>query len=208
MEKFIVNEGKVQLNGHIRIGGAKNAALPIMAASILCAGTSVIHDVPNLSDIMSVSYTHLNCLGKLLWQQRWLILQKTIWGGERIYGFRFLTKRFIQGHYIISVSYTHLIAGYIEYAFRPSGFEQYEYFRPVALYQAVWQVVVFSGVCIFNSWQSKKKQFYTGVCFMLGISGAAMGRFVLGFLYISAHPGSVSYTHLDVYKRQVQTVEL
>ncbi|WP_418626655.1 UDP-N-acetylglucosamine 1-carboxyvinyltransferase [Anaerosinus sp.] len=52
MEKFIVNEGKVQLNGYIRIGGAKNAALPIMAASILCAGTSVIHDVPNLSDIM------------------------------------------------------------------------------------------------------------------------------------------------------------
>ena len=36
-----------------------------------------------------------SCLGKLLWQQRWLILRKTIWGGERIYGFRFLTKRFI-----------------------------------------------------------------------------------------------------------------
>lgn len=97
------------------------------------------------------------------------------------------------GHFVyqsvIGMPDTGKIAGYIEYAFRPSGFEQYEYFRPVALYQAVWQVVVFSGVCIFNSWQSKKKQFYTGVCFMLGISGAAMGRFVLGFLYISAHPG-------------------
>lgn len=50
MEKFIV-KGEVQLNGTIRVSGAKNAILPIMAATLLCSGVSVIHDVPYLRDI-------------------------------------------------------------------------------------------------------------------------------------------------------------
>lgn len=50
MEKFIV-KGEVQLNGTIRVSGAKNAILPIMAATLLCSGVSVIHDVPHLRDI-------------------------------------------------------------------------------------------------------------------------------------------------------------
>ncbi|MEN6413711.1 MAG: UDP-N-acetylglucosamine 1-carboxyvinyltransferase [Veillonellales bacterium] len=50
MEKFIVN-GEVQLFGSIRVSGAKNATLPIMAATLLCSGVSVIHDVPFLRDI-------------------------------------------------------------------------------------------------------------------------------------------------------------
>lgn len=53
MDKFIVT-GEVQLKGNIRISGAKNAALPIMAATTLCSGTSVIHDVPDLSDIRNM----------------------------------------------------------------------------------------------------------------------------------------------------------
>lgn len=50
MEKFIVR-GEVQLNGNIRVSGAKNAILPIMAATLLCSGISIIHDIPYLSDI-------------------------------------------------------------------------------------------------------------------------------------------------------------
>ena len=50
MEKFIV-KGEVQLNGTIRMSGAKNAILPIMAATLLCSGISIIHDVPYLRDI-------------------------------------------------------------------------------------------------------------------------------------------------------------
>ncbi|BBB93259.1 MAG TPA: UDP-N-acetylglucosamine 1-carboxyvinyltransferase [Methylomusa anaerophila] len=50
MEKFIV-KGEVQLTGNVRVSGAKNATLPIMAATLLCSGISVIHDVPNLRDI-------------------------------------------------------------------------------------------------------------------------------------------------------------
>ena len=44
-------EGPVQLKGQIRINGSKNAALPIMAATLLAAGPSTIRDVPDLSDI-------------------------------------------------------------------------------------------------------------------------------------------------------------
>ena len=50
MEKFIV-QGEVQLSGSVQISGAKNATLPIMAASLLSSGVSVIHNVPFLRDI-------------------------------------------------------------------------------------------------------------------------------------------------------------
>lgn len=53
MEKFIVN-GEVQLRGNIRISGAKNATLPVMAASLLCSGESHIYDVPELRDIKAM----------------------------------------------------------------------------------------------------------------------------------------------------------
>ena len=50
MEKFIV-QGEVQLSGSIKASGAKNATLPIMAATLLCSGVSVIKGIPNLRDI-------------------------------------------------------------------------------------------------------------------------------------------------------------
>lgn len=61
MDAFSI-EGPVTLNGKIRIGGSKNAALPIMAAAILAPGASTIKDVPVLSDI-SVTQTLLESLG-------------------------------------------------------------------------------------------------------------------------------------------------
>lgn len=53
MDKFIVT-GEVQLKGDVKVSGAKNAALPIMAAAALCAGETVIHGVPDLSDIRTM----------------------------------------------------------------------------------------------------------------------------------------------------------
>ncbi len=44
-------EGPVRLSGSVKINGSKNASLPIMAASILAKGKSVISSVPQLSDI-------------------------------------------------------------------------------------------------------------------------------------------------------------
>ena len=50
--------GPVRLDGEITVGGSKNAALPIMAATLLAGGKTTLHSVPNLSDI--------GVMGKLL----------------------------------------------------------------------------------------------------------------------------------------------
>lgn len=61
MEKFIVT-GEVQLLGQVEVSGAKNATLPIMAASLLSGGVSVIKRVPELRDIAMME-TILGLLG-------------------------------------------------------------------------------------------------------------------------------------------------
>ncbi len=43
--------GGSRLKGSVDISGAKNAALPIMAASILCEGETVLRGVPDLADV-------------------------------------------------------------------------------------------------------------------------------------------------------------
>ncbi len=53
MEKLLI-EGGVRLNGEVTIGGAKNAVLPIMAASILNSGENIISNVPRLKDIITM----------------------------------------------------------------------------------------------------------------------------------------------------------
>ncbi|MDN5293038.1 MAG: UDP-N-acetylglucosamine 1-carboxyvinyltransferase [Eubacteriales bacterium] len=50
MEKLII-EGGTPLEGTVRISGAKNAVLPILAASLLANSPCYIHDVPDLADV-------------------------------------------------------------------------------------------------------------------------------------------------------------
>jgi UDP-N-acetylglucosamine 1-carboxyvinyltransferase len=50
LESFVI-EGGTPLAGELRIQGAKNAALPILAATVLAGGSYTIYDVPRLSDI-------------------------------------------------------------------------------------------------------------------------------------------------------------
>ena len=50
MSKIIVKGGS-SLNGTIKVDGAKNATLPILAASLLASGESIIEDVPELEDV-------------------------------------------------------------------------------------------------------------------------------------------------------------
>lgn len=55
MEKIIVRGGN-KLNGMVEIEGAKNAVLPILAASILpTEGRTVLHNVPILSDVFTMN---------------------------------------------------------------------------------------------------------------------------------------------------------
>lgn len=50
MSKLLI-EGGHRLSGEIRLQGAKNSALPILAATLLGKNRSIIHNCPNLSDV-------------------------------------------------------------------------------------------------------------------------------------------------------------
>lgn len=50
MDKFVI-KGPTPLKGEIAISGSKNAALPLMAASLLGDGPSTLHLIPKLRDI-------------------------------------------------------------------------------------------------------------------------------------------------------------
>src|SRR5205085_11813607 len=53
MDKIRIRGGR-PLAGAIPIGGAKNAALPLMAASLLTDETLVLENLPNLADIATM----------------------------------------------------------------------------------------------------------------------------------------------------------
>lgn len=53
MDKIIV-EGGSKLTGLITVSGAKNAVLPIIAASLLSEGCCLIQDVPKLTDVKTI----------------------------------------------------------------------------------------------------------------------------------------------------------
>lgn len=61
MQKFIVTGGQ-RLRGELTLQGSKNSALPIMAASLMCAEECVLKNCPKLTDIYSASRI-LNCVG-------------------------------------------------------------------------------------------------------------------------------------------------
>ena len=57
MDMFVIRGGR-PLQGRVRVSGAKNAALPIMAAALAADGPTLLHNVPDLMDV--------NTLGQLL----------------------------------------------------------------------------------------------------------------------------------------------
>lgn len=62
MTEILVNGGK-RLSGEISVQGAKNSVLPVLAATLLCGGESVIHNCPELSDVETSLkiLRHLGC---------------------------------------------------------------------------------------------------------------------------------------------------
>ncbi len=60
MDKLIISGG-VPLEGEIRISGAKNAALPVLAATLLADGPMTVRNVPHLQDIT----TTMELLGRM-----------------------------------------------------------------------------------------------------------------------------------------------
>jgi UDP-N-acetylglucosamine 1-carboxyvinyltransferase len=55
--------GGARLAGEVRVGGAKNSALKLMAAALLAEGRTVLHDVPRILDvsIMAAVLRRLGC---------------------------------------------------------------------------------------------------------------------------------------------------
>jgi UDP-N-acetylglucosamine 1-carboxyvinyltransferase len=62
MDKIVV-EGGVPLRGTVEVSGAKNAALPLIAASLLAEGDHAIRNVPDLADVRTLSrlLVHMGC---------------------------------------------------------------------------------------------------------------------------------------------------
>src|SRR3954452_9716670 len=54
MDKIVV-EGGARLAGKIPIGGAKTAALPLLAAALLPSGASTFKNVPQLADVRTMA---------------------------------------------------------------------------------------------------------------------------------------------------------
>ncbi len=63
MEDTIVIKGGNRLEGEIYLQGSKNSSLPVLAATVLVDGVSVIHNCPDLTDVTAAVkiLEHLGC---------------------------------------------------------------------------------------------------------------------------------------------------
>ena len=61
MEQYVI-KGGIPLIGEVEIGGAKNAALAILAAAILCDEPVVVDNIPDIRDI-SVILSAIQSIG-------------------------------------------------------------------------------------------------------------------------------------------------
>ncbi len=82
MDTYFVTGGK-PLFGSVPIHGSKNSVLPILAATILARGESVIHNCPALSDVF-VTAEILECLGcRVQWHSGTMTVDATqLTGGQ------------------------------------------------------------------------------------------------------------------------------
>ena len=55
MAQYIINGGR-RLEGRARVGGAKNAILPVLAAVLLTERQVVLYDCPKLLDVFKIFF--------------------------------------------------------------------------------------------------------------------------------------------------------
>lgn len=80
----------------------------------------------------------------------------------------------------------HTLAEYVEFAYRPMGFEDSEYFQPIALYQAAMQTVAFFFVLLIAGLQHFLHVLrHRGFRFLFGAGLIAAIRFACGFFYLA-----------------------
>jgi UDP-N-acetylglucosamine 1-carboxyvinyltransferase len=81
MDKFRIKGGKV-LKGKVAISGAKNSALPVMAASLLTAEPLHVHNIPKVRDLITMSrlltFMHVNVSVKEFPSSDYILQAKTL----------------------------------------------------------------------------------------------------------------------------------
>lgn len=77
-------DGGIPLQGQVKIQGSKNAALPILAATILVRGESLIENCPKIADVfqMQALLTYLGC--KIAWEGNSLRVDASCVNGSRM----------------------------------------------------------------------------------------------------------------------------
>jgi UDP-N-acetylglucosamine 1-carboxyvinyltransferase len=74
LEKIIVRGGN-RLNGTVRVEGAKNAVLPVLAATLLASeGRNIISDVPTLSDVYTINEVLRNLNAEVVFENNQVIV--------------------------------------------------------------------------------------------------------------------------------------
>ncbi len=71
MDKIVVEGGR-PLKGAISVSGSKNAALPMLFATLLADGVSVLENVPNLVDIQSTNLLLAGLGAKVAFENNWV----------------------------------------------------------------------------------------------------------------------------------------
>lgn len=70
MTQCLVVNGNKKLKGEVIIGGAKNAVLKLMAAALLVEGTTVLHNVPELTDVETMCEVLRYIGAKVIWDKK------------------------------------------------------------------------------------------------------------------------------------------
>jgi len=74
LEKIIVRGGQ-RLYGTVRVEGAKNAVLPVIAATLLASdGKSIIRDVPTLSDVYTINEVLRNLNAEVVFENNTVVV--------------------------------------------------------------------------------------------------------------------------------------
>lgn len=80
---------------------------------------------------------------------------------------------------------------YIDYALRPTGFEQFDYFQPVFAYESSWNMLLFLLTVVFAYGQRKYKWLQPGSLFLLYIAFYSLGHVYLTGLRLDSDADAI-----------------
>ena len=72
---MFVIDGPAELRGEVKVQGAKNSTLPLLAATVLCRGQTVFHNCPHLSDVDTALRIVKHLGGRYFWQGDSLVVE-------------------------------------------------------------------------------------------------------------------------------------